>query len=122
VQFLKDGRKFPVADAWLGGAMNPVSIPQEGTDSRHWIAEGGIGILRLSWNAIRIPTLALLVVMEPIVCGLLSAVAALGVIVSLIFAFLVKLPHYPFWLMMGISASLAALQIPYYLLIRFLSR
>ena len=120
MHFLQDGRKFPVADAWSGGAMNPVS--QERADSRHWVAEGGLGILRLSWNAIRIPTLALLVVMEPIVCGLLGAIAALGVVVSLIFEFLVKLPHYPFWLMMGISAALAALQVPYYLLIRFLSR
>lgn len=102
--------------------MNSISAQQGRSDSRHWIAEGGLGILRLSWNAIRIPTLALLVVMEPFVCGLLSAVAALGVVVSLIFAFLVKLPHYPFWLMIGISAALAALQVPYYLLIRFLSR
>lgn len=102
--------------------MNYISAQQERSDSRHWIAEGGRGILRLAWNAIRIPTLALLVAVEPFVCGVLSAIAVLGVIVSLMFEFLVKIPHYPFWLMIGISAGLAALQVPYYLLIRFLSR
>jgi hypothetical protein len=47
--------------------MNSISAQQGRSDSRHWIAEGGLGILRLSWNAIRIPTLALLDVMEPFV-------------------------------------------------------
>jgi hypothetical protein len=102
--------------------MNSISTQHEHRESRHWIAKGGRGILRLSWNAVRVPGLALLVAMEPIVCGLLNIIAALGVIVSLLFEFLVNLPHYPFWLMIGISAGLAALQVPYYLLIRFLSR
>lgn len=102
--------------------MNSISAQHERLESRHWLAVGGLGFLRLFWNAIRIPALALLVVMEPIACGLLSIIAALGVIVSLLLEYLVKLPHYPFWLMIGISAGLAALQVPYYLLIRFLSR
>ena len=101
--------------------MNSATIQREHAQSRHWISAGAFGILRISWTAVRVPALALLVVMEPFVCGFLSAVAALGVFVSLMFEFLVKLPHYPFWLMIGLCAGIAALQVPYYLLLRFLS-
>ena len=82
---------------------------------------GEHGILRLLWHVIRLPALALLVVMEPLVCGVLSAIAMLGVIFALFYEFLVKLPHFPFWMMLGISAGFALLLIPYYLLIRLFS-
>ena len=109
-------------DYWslAGRLMNSVTT-HDASDIRRRIAELGHGLLRFSWTAVRVPLLALLVAMEPIVCWILGAVAVLGIMVSLLFEFVVRLPNYPFWLMMGISAGIAALQIPYYLLIRLFS-
>lgn len=101
--------------------MNSSSAQDEGGSTSQWIAHGGRGALRLSWTVVRLPMLALLVVMEPFVCGALSVLAALGVFVTLLLEFVVKLPHFPFWTMLGISAGLAVLQIPYYFLIRLFS-
>lgn len=79
------------------------------------------GALRFVWNAIRMPVLSLLVVLEPVVCGVLSALAVLGVLVALFFEFVVRLPDFPFWMMLGLATGLAALLVPYYLLIRLFS-
>ena len=86
-----------------------------------WLAAGGRGALRLAWHAIRLPSLSLLVVMEPVVRGVLSVIAVLGVLTAFFFEFLIKLPHFPFWMMLGISAGFAVLLVPYYLLIRLFS-
>ena len=77
--------------------MNSATIQREHAQSRHWISAGAFGILRISWTAVRVPALALLVVMEPFVCGFLcvQAVAALGVFVSLMFEFLGKASALP---------------------------
>jgi len=99
------------------------TLPVQSTEeipSRWWMA-GGRGALRLAWHAIRLPCLALLVVMEPLVRSVLSTIAVLGVIFACFFAFLVKLPHFPFWMMLGISAGFAFLLVLYYLLIRLFS-
>jgi hypothetical protein len=82
---------------------------------------GGRGVLRLAWHTIRLPSVALLVVMEPVVCGVLSMIAVLGVLTAFFFEFLIKLPHFPFWMMLGISTGFAVLLVPYYLLIRLFS-
>ena len=101
--------------------MNSIFSQHDGADGRRRLTDVGRGLLRFSWTAVRLPFLALLVTLEPIICWVLSAIALLGVLVSLMFEFVVQLPNYPFWLMMGISAGIAALQIPYYLLIRLFS-
>ena len=101
--------------------MNSLTAQRAAANTRNRLAGIGRGLIHFSWTAVRVPLLALLVTMEPLVCWILGAVAVLGVLVSLLFEFVVRLPHYPFWLMMGISVGVAALQIPYYLLIRLLS-
>ncbi len=85
------------------------------------MAATGRGTLRLAWHAIRLPILALLVVMEPFVRVILSLLAALGVFTALFFEYLVRLPHFHFLLILGISAGCALLLFPYYLLIRLFS-
>lgn len=101
--------------------MSSISAQHDDSDTRQRLARVGRGIVHFSWSAVRLPLLALLVTMEPIVCWVLSAIAVLGVLVSLLFEFVVRLPNYPFWLMLGLSVGIAALQIPYYLLIRLFS-
>ena len=93
----------------------------EAAPSRHWLRGPVAGVFNILWTGIRLPALALLLVMEPLVCGVLSGVAALGVLCTLFFGLLVRPPHFPFWLMLGISAGIALLMIPYYALIRLFS-
>jgi hypothetical protein len=96
-------------------------VTNERSPRSGWAWRAAFGLLVVAWTAIRLPLLAVLLVMEPIVCGVLSAVAALGVLCALFFEFVGKVPHYPFWLMIGVSAGLALLMLPYYLLVRLLS-
>jgi hypothetical protein len=101
--------------------MNSAYTGREIPDSPNWLAATGRGALRLTWHTIRLPALALLVTMEPLVCGLLSLLAMLGVLTALFWEFVVKPPHFPFWIVLGVSVGFALLQVPYYLLIRLFS-
>lgn len=101
--------------------MNSVDTRQVTSSSPNWLAVGGRGALRLVWHTIRLPALALLATMEPLVCRLLSLVAMLGVLTALFWQFVVKPPHFPFWIVLGVSVGIALLQVPYYLLIRLFS-
>lgn len=84
-------------------------------------ALGIIRLLRLAWTTARLPVLACLVVFEPIVRTVLSLTAILGILISLFFEFLIALPGFPFWDMLGISVSAAVLLMVYYGLIRLFS-
>jgi hypothetical protein len=75
-------------------------------------------VLRTLWTIVRLPVLAFLIVLEPIVCGALWLLATLGVLCALFYRFLVNDPRFPFWLCIGLSISLALLVGLYYLLIR----
>jgi hypothetical protein len=92
-----------------------------GTERSSWAWHALGKSLRWAWNAFRLPTLAVVLLLEPLVCGLLSALAVLGALCALFFEFVVRIPHYPFWLMIGVSTGLAGLMIPYYLVVRLLS-
>jgi hypothetical protein len=82
------------------------------------IRKTSIAVLRTLWTIVRLPVLALLIVLEPIVCGALWLLATLGVVGALFYEFLVRDPRFPFWLCMGLSISLALLVGLYYVLIR----
>ena len=90
-------------------------------DQSNVVATVAWGTLRLTWHAVRLPVLAVLTVMEPFVSGTLSAIAVLGIFFSFFFEYLIRLPHFPFWLMLGMSAGFALLLLPYHLLIRLFS-
>lgn len=85
------------------------------------IAAAGFFTLRLGWHAIRLPLLTLLVILEPFVRTILMAIAMLGVLITLFYEFVVRLAHFPFWLMLALSIGSALLLLPYYALIRLLS-
>lgn len=62
-------------------------------------------ILWLLWQCIRVPALLLLVVFEPVVSFVLGSLALLGVLTALFWK-LVRPPHFPFFLVLGISSAL----------------
>ena len=102
--------------------MNTV-YPRDNTSaSPHWFGVAGRGALRVAWHVIRLPSLTLLVVMEPLICRALTLLAMLGVLTALFGEFVSKPPHFPFWIVLGISVGVGMLQIPYYLLIRLFSK
>lgn len=78
--------------------------------------------VRAIWHTLRVPILATLTILEPIVRTLLSGLALLGILMALFFKFLVKLPDFPFWLVLGISVGCALSLTLYYLVMRVFSR
>jgi hypothetical protein len=85
------------------------------------LATSALVALRFAWHSVRIPVLAVLVVLEPFVSIILAALTVLGVFFALFFRFLVRLPHFPFWTMLGISVGFATILMVYYGIIRILS-
>lgn len=79
-----------------------------------------LGFLRLVWHVVRVPPLIFLAILEPFVSIVLMGLATLGVLMCFFYRFLVHDPHFPFWLMMGISLGFALLLLPYYALMRLL--
>lgn len=80
------------------------------------------GALWLMWQAVRLPVFALLVILEPIVRFVLSAVALLGVLMAFFFRLSGAAPHFPFWGMLGFSVGCGLLLMVYYLVLRVFSR
>ena len=79
-----------------------------------------VGLAKLLWTAIRVPPLLVLVILEPIVTALCSALALLGILTTILFA-LVGPPHFPWVTMLLISLGFAFALLPYYGLIKLLS-
>ena len=77
--------------------------------------------LRLLWQGIRLPTFLLLSILEPVVSFVLGSLALLGVLTA-IFWKLVGPPHFPFFLVLGISLGFELVLILYRKLLGFLSR
>ena len=80
-----------------------------------------IGLLGFTWQLIRLPVLTLLVILEPVVTFILAGLALLGVLTALFFK-LVGPPDFPAWTILMISVGFAIALVPYYALIRLLSR
>jgi hypothetical protein len=77
---------------------------------------------RISWQGIRLPLLAGLMILEPVVRFVLAAVALLGILVSLFFEFSGAAPRFPFWVVFGLSLSCDALVIVLSAVMRRLAR
>ena len=76
--------------------------------------------IRWLWRAACLPVLMLLVILEPLVTFVLSALALLGILTTLFF-YLVGPPEFPVWTMLALSLGLGIALVPYYALIRLLS-
>lgn len=94
-------------------------------DDRRELARGrplAWGLLWLLWQVVRLPVLAVLLVLEPLVSLVLTAFGFLGIVVALILKFSGDLPHFPFWLMMGFSIGAILLLMAYHALIGIFAR
>jgi hypothetical protein len=78
-------------------------------------------LLSVLWRAVRLPVLALLVILEPIIAFACGALALLGVLTTLLFK-LVGPPHFPALTMLMLSLGFVFVLIVYEGLIRVLSR
>lgn len=72
-------------------------------------------------SAVRLALITLLVILEPFVTIALMGIATLGVLTCLFYEFLIRAPHFPFWLMLSFSLGSAMLLLLYYALMRVLA-
>ena len=101
--------------------MSPVSSSARPTTESRSAGTYVVAPLQLAWHFIRLPILAVLVVLEPFVSVVLSALTVLGIVSALFNRYLLHLPHFPFWMMLGISVGCATLLLVYYGIIRILT-
>ena len=79
------------------------------------------GLLWLAWQAIRVPVLALLMILEPIVSTLLVAAALLGTLTALFWKLASDRPDFPFFGTLALSVGCFLLLTLYHAVIRLLS-
>jgi hypothetical protein len=84
-------------------------------DSAHFFPS-----IRWLWRAASLPILMTLVILEPLVTFVFTALALLGLLTSLFF-YLVGPPEFPVWTMLALSLGFAIALVPYHALIRLLS-
>lgn len=86
------------------------------------LSTAALGALRLAWQAIRLPVFALLVILEPVVRIVLSALALLSVLMAFFFEYATELPDFPFLGMLGFGVGCVLLLIVYYGFLRVFGR
>lgn len=77
-----------------------------------------LGALRLSWAALRLPALALLVILEPVVKMLLAGAALLITLTAVFLSLVRPISAFPLAGMLATAAGLALLLALYYALLR----
>jgi hypothetical protein len=77
---------------------------------------------RYFWNAIRVPVLGVLMLIEPVVRIICSFALILGIIASVAFEISAVGPRFPFLVMLGASLGFGAFLILYEGLIALLSK
>lgn len=80
----------------------------------------GWSVLRVLWQLVRLPVLAVLLVLEPFISLVLTAFSLLGIVLGLILKFSGDVPHFPFWLIIGFSLAAFLLLMAYHALIGIL--
>ena len=75
-----------------------------------------------TWSIVRLPILAFLVVLEPVICFVLSALSLLGILMTFFFRWTYADPRFPFWTMLLISIGFAVALYLYEGLIGLFSR
>ena len=78
-------------------------------------------LLWLLWQVIRLPILAFLVILEPFVRLVLAGAALLLILTAFFYRLFTRVPHFPFWGMIGIAVGSMLLLMLYYALLRLLS-
>jgi hypothetical protein len=94
-------------------------------DSRHELLRRwslAWSVLWVLWQVVRLPVLAVLLVLEPFVSLILTGFGFLGIAIALILKFSGDLPHFPFWLVVEFSVCAILLLIAYHALTVLLSQ
>jgi hypothetical protein len=79
------------------------------------------GLLWLAWQAVRVPVLVLLTILEPIVSTVLVAAALLGTLTALFWKLASNRPDFPFLGVLALSVGCFLLLTLYHAVIRLLS-
>lgn len=88
---------------------------------RERLASALLVSVRFLWHVIRLPILAVLLVLEPLVRVVFFTLAFLGTLVAFILKFGSTLPHFPFWGMLGVSLGCLGVAVVYGAIVRLLS-
>jgi hypothetical protein len=78
-------------------------------------------VLHAAWTLIRVPVLALLVILEPVVRVILAGFALLMALTAFFWAALLGLSGFPFFRMLALAIGAWLLLALYYALMRWLS-
>lgn len=78
--------------------------------------------LWILWQIVRVPALAVLLVLEPFVSLVLTAAGFVGIVVAVILEFSGDLPRFPFGEMMAFSIGALLLLMAYHALIGIFAR
>lgn len=92
------------------------------SDERRAVAPALVGALRLLWNLIRFPILAVLAPLEGVLQTVLGGLALLSLVTALFFEYATPVTRFPFWETLTFSAACVLASILYYVLVRVLSR
>jgi hypothetical protein len=77
---------------------------------------------RLVWHLVRLPALALLLALAPVVETVCGTLMLLGLLVSVAFELSGARAHFPFWPMIALSLAFGVFLVAYHALIGLLSR
>jgi len=80
------------------------------------------GTIRIAWELVRLPLLAVLTLLAPVVQTLCAALMLLGLLVSFLFKISAVGPHFPLGLMVGVSFGFGLVIVAWHALIALLSR
>ena len=78
-------------------------------------------VLRAAWTLIRLPVLALLVILEPVVRVILAGFALLMTLTAFFWVAVLGLSAFPFWRMLALAIGAWLLLAFYYALVRVFS-
>jgi len=78
-------------------------------------------VLRTAWTLVRLPVLALLVILEPVARVVLAGFALLMTLTALFWAAVIGLSAFPFWRMLALAIGAWLLLAFYYALMRLFS-
>ena len=101
-------------------STSPGRAPLRGSWLRSLVA-AAITLLLIAAHAARLGVFAVLAALEPIIRILLSLLAMGGLAACVLYRFVVHAPHFPFGLMLMLSAGFSVLLVLYYLAMRALS-
>ncbi len=95
------------------------AIPGKGSTRMQPAAAAAVGML---WQTVRLPLLALLTLLEPVVRWMLTLAMMLGIFAAVAFELSAAGPQFPFLGVLALSFACAVMLLAYYALLALLSR